>query len=118
MGEYSGDVLRRVSTAGGDVLAESSRAVFHTGDDHVGEVLGELRSCVSDELLRCPCAGVIVLFGVAGEVHNAEVVEGDRQGNTLASGVQELLYHREHRGELCTTRGGAVIGWLGIGCIY
>jgi len=108
--EGGGNVLGGVLATVGDVGAESRRAVFHAGVNHGVEVLGELRSCVGDELCRSPSGSVIVGLRVAREVHDSEVVEGHRQGHTLASGVQELLSIITHRGELCATRGGAVIG--------
>ena len=108
--EGGGDVLGGVVATVGDVLAENRRAVFHAGVNHVGEVFGELRSCVGDELCRSPSGSVVAGLRVGCEVHDSEVVEGHRQGHTLASGVHELLNIITHRGELCATRGGAVIG--------
>lgn len=108
--EDSGDVLSGVLATTGDVCRESRRAVFHAGVNHVREVNDDLRSVVGVELRWSPSGSVVTRLRVGCEVHDSEVVEGHRQGHTLASGVQELLNIITHRGELCATRGGAVIG--------
>lgn len=108
--EGGGDVLSGVLATVGDVGAERSRAMLHAGVNHGRKSSGELRPCVSHELGRSPSGSVFASLRVGCEVHDSEVVEGHRQGHTLASGVHELLNIITHRGELCATRGGAVIG--------
>jgi len=64
-----------------------------------------------------PSGGVVTGLGVrrGGEVNHTLSVELDGQGHTLGSGGEEGSNGSEHRGELCATSGGTVIGGLGNG---
>ena len=69
-----------------------------------------------------PSGGVVTGFGVrrGGEVNHTLSVELHRQGHTLGSGGKEASNGSEHRGELCTTSGGSVVGRAGNGirCLW
>ncbi len=104
--------LARERTGRGVLVAHGNDGVHVT--THLGTSVGDEGGSGWN-----PSGGVVTGFGVrrGGEVNHTLSVELDGQGHTLVSGGKEGSNGSVHRGELCATSGGTVIGRLGNGII-
>jgi len=122
VGEDGNEVSVGVRRPVGNLAREcTGRGVLEASGDEGSHVGTHLGTSVGDEGRSGwnPSGGVVTGFGVGrgGEVGYSGVGELDRQGHTLAIGGKEGSNGSEHRGELCATSGGTVIGRLGNGII-